>query len=414
MLRHSRELAEICLKLKIGRLAVVGHDPISLSIALVALHQIGGEVLVHRGQLPSGRGLVDELKDLGVNGWFDGERVHSTQSGSRAPSTFGLLIPTSGTTGTPKWVTHSLEALLSSAEVKSSTLAGSKFLMSFHVATFAGIQFLLSAMTAGAELCYTEQNSISSLADFAHRFPPNVISGTPSFWRAFLLAMGKEAALLPLRNVTLGGEIVDQNILDALRSRYPETRIRHIYATTEFGALAPVDDGKAGLPADWLERKDMEFQIAIVDGHLYVGGKRASQHCAKDTAGHLSEGIVLADTGDLVELRDERILFKGRADSMINVGGHKINPEEVELALLDVPGVLDAFVYAHPSALLGSVVVADLMLDSTVDRPTFRELALRNLSKTLPRHKLPVRFNEVTSVDRSVAGKLRRVKMHHG
>lgn len=410
---RSAELARLCLSRNIGRLAVVGNDVTSIAVALNACKLADCELLLHRGDEAGGRELSSELK---VDAWLDQSgSIHMDKRGSRGSRAFNLLIPTSGTTGPPKWARHSLETLLSSARVRSSGLAGNRFLMTFHAASFAGIQFLLSAMTAGGELCYLKESNTVALADFARRFPPQVVSGTPSFWRGFLLALGADAAGLPLRYITLGGEIVDQTILDLLRSKFPQARIRHIYATTEVGSVAPVEDGVAGLPAAWLRRTDMDFALAIFGGYLFVRGKRLTQgyEFTGDNEGlHYEQGF--ACTGDLVEVVGDRILFRGRSDATINVGGFKVNPEEVEQALLSVPGVADAFVYGLPSPLLGFVVGADVVPTAAVDAKSFQQRAILLLRERLPRHKVPVRINVVAALRHTPAGKLSRAKQHAG
>ena len=402
--RRSEGLAAALRENGVGRLAVIGNDMTAISVALKAGLLAECELVLLR----HGEGVERDLaNDLQIEAVFS--PTTGLTPGVRAgagPRGFSLIIPTSGTTGRPKWVSHSLEALLSSAAVRTRALNGSRFLMTFQGASFAGVQFMLSAMSAGAELHYLERPSIEALADVARKFPPHVVSGTPSFWKAFLLTLANAASSLPLRYITVGGEIVDQSILDTLQLKFPEARIRHIYASTEVGAIPPVEDGLAGLPAEWLHRS--EYGLAIKDGEFFVRRKKVERQCCAGER-QTDEETGFVATGDLVEVVDGRIIFKGRSDVMINVGGAKVNPEEVEGVLRSIPNVADAFVYGQRSSLVGFVVAADVVLSGNIDPNRFQREAALILRKSLPRHKIPSRIRCVAALHRSEAGKLLRV-----
>ena len=391
---------------KIGRLAVVGNDAALAALALKACPLAGCELLLHRGGGGDGKICSEFNVEASLR---TAEEVDIQCSSGSGPRPFNLLVPTSGTTGSPKWARHSLEALLSSARARTDSLEGCRFLMTFQTASFAGVQFLLSAMTAGGQLCCSTELNVPKIAELARNFPPHVISATPSFWRGFLLLLGKDADSLPLRSITLGGEIVDQAILDTLRAKFPRARIRHIYATTEVGSIAPVEDCIAGLPRDWLRRSDLGFGLRILDGELFVRGDRLMRGyevSGQDTKSPRMDEYMR--TGDLVEVVADRIVFKGRTDAMINVGGDKVNPEEVEQALLASFEVTDAFVYAHSNPLTGSVVAADVVLSPRTDAAAFPHRVKLMLRDKLPRHKIPHLIRVVESVQRSAAGKLTR------
>ncbi len=172
------------------------------------------------------------------------------------------------------------------------------------------------------------------------------ISGTPTFWRAFLMALGDRA--LPLKAITLGGEAADQAILDALAARFPRAILRHIYATTEAGTVFSVGDDRAGFPKAWLGD-----DLAVSD---------------QDTL--IVKGL---DTGDVVEITDDRVLFRGRRDAMVNIGGVKVFPETVEAHLLQLPYVQEVRVAARPNPITGHILTADIVLKpfTAIMKPRF-------------------------------------------
>src|SRR5439155_18062326 len=96
-------------------------------------------------------------------------------------------------------------------------------------------------------------------------------SGTPTFWRQTIMRSGDELAKVPLEQISLGGEPVDQAVLDQLRGLFPDARISWIYASSEVGASIVVHDGKAGFPVEWLDRSvEGRPVISVVDDQLVI------------------------------------------------------------------------------------------------------------------------------------------------
>jgi acyl-CoA synthetase (AMP-forming)/AMP-acid ligase II len=182
----------------------------------------------------------------------------------------------------------------------------------------------------------------------------DAVSATPTFMRYVLLTNEEqELRRAKMQTLTLGGEIVDQAILDRLSHLWPGCTLRHIYASTEVGAAIVVQDGREGFPAALLERGDAG-RLQLKDDRLLVRSKFASRSVS---------GSEWVETGDLVEVVGDRVLFRGRAGSaMINVGGMKAFPAEIEAALLGHPEVLWARVRARRAPLVGSLPAAQVVL----------------------------------------------------
>jgi len=287
----------------------------------------------------------------------------------------GIWLQTSGTTGLPKWVRHDLDRLKSKIRPGDGE---ARWLLTFHPASFAGVQVILSAMAGGHTLVAPPIGTdVSAMANLAIEQAVTHISGTPTFWRAFLMALGERP--LHLKAVTLGGEAADQGILDALGARFPQAHLRHIYATSEAGTVFTVSDGKEGFPAAWLGE-----QLSISgDDTLLVDGR---------------------DTGDVVDIAGDRVLFRGRRDAMVNIGGIKVYPETVEAHLLQLPCVQDARVTARPSPITGHVLVAEI-----VGRSADAEARVKAHVAQLPRAQRPVSIRMVDRLDIGATGKKSRV-----
>jgi acyl-coenzyme A synthetase/AMP-(fatty) acid ligase len=248
------------------------------------------------------------------------------------------------------------------------------------------LQVILSAAIGGHHLLVPSDHAgIGDLATLAVTHRITHLSGTPTFWRAFLMALG--AQTLPLATVTLGGEAADQGLLDLLRTKFPQARLRHLYATTELGTVFSVADGRAGFPAAWL------------DGSLAI-----TQH---ETLAVRRDGT-LQDTGDRVALVEDRVLFRGRLDAMVNIGGVKIWPEEVETHLLQLPFLRDALVTTRPNPITGSILIADLVLADPDARAACEPLVKAHLA-LLPRAARPAMIRYKTALPTGQTGKKSRM-----
>lgn len=313
---------------------------------------------------------------------------------------FSVTLESSGTTGVPKRLCHDFDRLR--GRLRGVAEEGARWLLTYDPGAFAGLQVMLTAAAAGALLiavpgAVSGGGGIAGLAEAARRHAVTHVSGTPSFWRAFLMALGD--AELPLRAVTLGGEAADQPLLDRLAERFPGARLRHIYASTEAGALFAVADGRAGFPAAWLDEAPDGLALRIVDGLLEVRSPRAAPGIA-DAEGWLT-------TGDLVERQDDRVLFAGRLDGLVNVGGVKVSPEAVERRLLAVGGVADAAVAAVPSPITGHLLTAMIVPAPGADVEALRA-ALRAATADLPPAARPRALTFADHIPLSAAGKKSR------
>ena len=139
-----------------------------------------------------------------------------------------------------------------------------------------GCRFFLQALLGGSVLVIPEVAAeVSEQVQLFSRCGVNSLSATPSLWKKIL--MTAQCGSLLLKNITLGGEIVDQSILDMLNAKFPRAKIRHIYASTEAGVGFSVSDGKAGFPLAYLNRSALGVTLKISDaGHLLMGSASLS------------------------------------------------------------------------------------------------------------------------------------------
>jgi len=327
--------------------------------------------------------------------------LHKPRGGYR-PKKFAVLLTTSGTTGKPKVVMHELEKLV--GRVRSEQ-AENRWLLTYHPASFAGMQVLLTAFCSRSLVVAFSGLNAVELVSKAVNSDVTHLSGTPTFWRSLLLAIPQTGARPHFQQITLGGETVDQSTLDALRDVFPAARIIHIYASTEAGSLFAVKDQRIGFPARWLTDGVDGCRLRIRDGMLQVQSPRAM----KDYSGPTENRIATEDgwlvTGDLVEVVEDRVLFRGRLDNILNVGGGKVMPEQVEAKLLALPFVREARVYGVKNPLAGVVLAADIVLATPIPESAARQQIFSALAGALEPYKVPRLFRFLEQIPTSVMGK---------
>ena len=293
-----------------------------------------------------------------------------------------LLVLTTGSTGTPKGVRHDWSRQLSRMS-SARDGSGQVWLLAYGPQQFAGLQVLIHTLGTGATLVAPSVRRPQAVLELIHDHAVSHISATPTFWRFMLAEFRQDSRPVPpLQQITLGGEAAPGALLDELRETWPDARISHIYAGSEFGSTGSVRDGDDGLPVSLLdETNESGVSLKIVDGELYV-------RSGASMLGYHGEDDRPADewwpTGDLVEVVGDRIEFRGRKTDVINVGGVKVHPLPVEDRVTAVPGVQAARVYGRANALVGAVVAVDVVLAPGADDKAVKA-AIREACADLPR-----------------------------
>lgn len=313
---------------------------------------------------------------------------------SPAPSPTTWTLTTSGTTGRPKLIVHTLESLTRTTKIDHARAAGQVWAMLYDYTRFAGLQVVLQAVLSGAELVATpiDQPLQSRVAFFLERQCTHV-SCTPTLWRKLLMV--PDFSALPLRQATLGGEISDNRVLAAIHDQFPEARVTHIYASTEAGVGFSVSDRRAGFPASFIDTRESG-----------VGLRVSSDDILEIQTDPVGEWI---NTQDRVRVSGDRVLFLGRENGTINVGGDKVHPEEVEGAILEHADVLAARVFGLENAIVGAVVCAQVQVTPKLKEAGGVASELRQfLTGRLPRHKVPAIVKVVDAIEVTSAGKIER------
>jgi len=399
------------------------RHPLSAARALVDLDGVARQIII----CPPG--LADEqLEWLTEAGCYDAvavdherpaisraaviARIEPTAATAAGRATAGSgadwVMFTSGTTGAPKLVVHTLEGLAGAIGSRGLDDGARIWGTFYDIRRYGGLQILLRALLGGASLVFAEPGE--DMAEFLGRLAVHGathITGTPSHWRTALMHSGIEA--IRPSYIRISGEIADQPLLNALRNQFPKAEIVHAYASTEAGVGFEVDDGLEGFPAGILGRGG-PVEIRLRNDVLQVRSERTARRYLSGPLS-LMDGEGFVDTGDVVERRGDRFFFVGRRGGIINVGGLKVHPEEVEAVINSHPEVRMSRVKGRRNPISGMVVVADVVPVDDLDPPgeaRVRTEVLSACDRHLERYKIPMRIAFVPALPMTPGGKLAR------
>lgn len=320
------------------------------------------------------------------------------------------ILFTSGTTGRPKMVAHSLRTL-TAAITPGASPPETVWSTFYDIRRYGGLQILLRALVGGGSMVLSRAGEPAG--DFLARTTVagvSHISGTPSHWRRATLS--PPITSFTPRYVRMSGEAADQAIIDKLRAVFPGAQVAHAFASTEAGVAFEVGDGQAGFPASYIGPPRRGVEMRIVDGTLRIRSAGTAKDYLGAEAGSLADPDGFVDTKDVVELRGDRYRFVGRRDGVINVGGLKVHPEEVEAILNRHPSVHLSRVRARANPIVGAVVIAEVVLDETVEKGAGSKALEADIldacRAVLPPHKVPTVIRFVPALAVGPAGKLVR------
>lgn len=342
-----------------------------------------------------------------------GSNVMFRIAGRRQSHDTEWTLLTSGTTGAPKLVLHTLASLTSAivdTPADSETVTWSTF---YDIRRYGGLQIYLRALRMGSMVLSAQDESVANFLARAGRAGVTHISGTASHWRRVL--MSGSASLISPRYIRLSGEIADQGILDGLSAAFPSAEIVHAFASTEAGVAFEVTDRKTGFPESLLDNPNRGVELKVQGDTLRIRSPGNALRYLGPMMPEIRGPDGYVDTGDRLELREGRYTFVGRSGGVINVGGLKVYPEEVEATINAHPWVQMSRVRSRRNAITGAVVTAEVVLkvhresgNLCPDQDELRRQIIDRCASELPSHKVPAIIKFVDSLELTAAGKLVR------
>lgn len=335
---------------------------------------------------------------------LSGGADHPLYAQVRAANHPGLVLFTSGSSGVPKGVVHDVARLVSKFTERRQCWRTIAFLLFDHI---GGLDTLFYSLAGGSCLIIPADRSPESVCAAVERHQAEVLPVSPSFLNLLLLSeVHRRHELSSLRFITYGAEVMPEALLRRCADTFPWVKLVQRYGTSELGALRSHSRGSNSL---WLKLAGDDLTIRVVEGVLQLKCPTAMLGYLNAPSPFTEDGWL--NTGDLVEQDGEFIRVLGRNSDVINVGGEKVHPAEVEAVIAQMPEVAEVCVTGEPSSILGWMVAARVRLKQPEDEREFTRRLKRFCSSQIDAFKVPVR---VRVVDTPLHNERQKLLRHHG
>ena len=305
-----------------------------------------------------------------------------------------LDIYTSGTTGRPKKVTQSFKNL-KRAVIQRKSLQDNIWGFAYNPTHFAGLQVFFQSFYNKNTLIYIFNKDFKDVYQDFKDYKITHLSCTPTFMKMLLPHIVEK--LNSVKNLTFGGEKFDSKIENILKDKFPNGKVKNVYASTEAGSLLRAEGEYFVIPEKYFDFIKIQNKELLIHKEL-LGVSKAFD---------LEENWY--KTGDIVELFDNgKFKFKNRKSEMINVGGYKVNPSEVEDIIKEVNGVKDVNVFGRTNSVMGEIVVAHVIKEWKVDKQLLKEKIKEITNSQLQEYKLPRLIKFVDSFELTRTGKIKK------
>lgn len=304
-------------------------------------------------------------------------------------------IYTSGTTGRPKKVAQTLKNIIRAVKLHES-LNDNTWGFAYNPTHYAGLQVFFQAFFNKNTMVYLFNKDYQDVyQDFVDFIITN-LSSTPTYMK-MLIPYVKEP-LSSVKSLTFGGEKFNPKLEKKIKEKFPNAVVKNVYASTEAGSLLRAEGEYFTIPERY-----KKF-VMIKDNELLIH---------KELLGN-SSSFELIDswfkTGDLVEFDDEmKFKFINRKSEMINVGGYKVNPNEVEEVINEVNSVKDVVVFGRKNSLLGNIIVANVVKQDSEDDFKLKKMIKQTVRIKLQEYKVPHKINFVDSLSLTRTGKIKKI-----
>lgn len=294
----------------------------------------------------------------------------------------GMILFSSGSTGTPKAILHDLVTVFEKFRKQRSPTRAIAFLMIDH---FGGIN-TIAAITSGLGTVVTVgDRSVGTICKAIAESRVELLPATPSFL-TMLLSSGawKKYDLSSLTRITYGTEVMPQYTLDRMASVFPGVQLQQTYGLSEVGVLRSQSRPDGSL---WVRLGGAGFETKVVDDVLWVRSEYAMVGYLNAPSKFDADGWF--NTQDRVEQDGEWVRIHGRVTDLINVGGQKVYPAEIEDVILSLENVADVAVFGQDHALLGKMIVARILTVAPEALPDLKKRVRIECAARLANYKVP-------------------------
>ena len=306
----------------------------------------------------------------------------------------GLILFSSGSTGKSKAAVHDFVPMLEKYKVSRHSLRTITFLLFDHI---GGVNTLLYNLSNAGCVITVQDRSPDAVCEAIAKYDVELLPTSPTFLNLIIVSGAYEKHdLSSLKMVTYGTEVMPESTLARFHELFPNVRLLQTYGLSEVGILRSKSRSSDSL---WVKVGGEGFDTRIVEGKLEIKAKSAMLGYLNAPSPFTEDGWF--KTGDAVEVDGDYIRILGRESELINVGGEKVYPAEVESTLQLMDGVEEVVVKGESHPLTGNIVVARVRLNTDETLGEFRKRMRKFCSSRLARFKIP---QKVEMADTSLHG----------
>jgi acyl-CoA synthetase (AMP-forming)/AMP-acid ligase II len=325
---------------------------------------------------------------------FDRVASHTLYGQLRAAGHPGLVIFSSGSTGTSKAAVHDVVPLLDKFRTPRHALRTISFLLYDHI---GGINTMLYTLSNGGCLVTVQDRSPDAILAAVERHGVELLPTSPTFLNLTLISEAwQRHDLSSLRTISYGTEPMPESTLKRFNELFPGIRLLQTYGLSEVGILRSKSKSSDSL---WVRLGGDGFETRIIDGTLQIKAESAMLGYLNHPSPFTADGWY--DTGDRVEVDGEWMRILGRESEIINVGGEKVYPAEVESVLQELDEVADATVIGKANPITGQMVCAQVQPVGHVEKKPFVALLKSHCRQRLQAYKVPVKIELVSDSQHS-------------
>ena len=318
----------------------------------------------------------------------------------------GLILFSSGSTGAPKAMIHDLDKLIDNYKNKKQKHINMLvFLMFDHI---GGINTMLNILSMGATMIIPQNRNADDICRLIQDYKITVLPSSPTFLNLILINRSYEKYdLSSLRMITYGTETMPEGLLNRLKAVFSKVKFLQTFGTSETG-IASTSSKSSN--STFMKIDDENLEYRVVDNELWLRSKtQILGYLNRSMESFTNDGWF--KTGDVVEIdNDGFIKIIGRNKEIINVGGQKVLPSEVESVLLGMDEIEDCLVYGEQNAITGQSVSCDVVLKHGIDDSGFKILVRKFCKDKLDNFKIPTRVNVVQKTEFTERFKKSRIK----
>ena len=289
---------------------------------------------------------------------------------------------------------HDLDTLISSFEAKKPRKINMLlFLLFDHI---GGINTLLNILATLSTAIIPRERNSDEICALIEKYKVSVLPSNPTFLNLMLMSNAyKKYDLSSLKMITYGTEAMSESLLARLKATFKKVKFLQTFGTSETGIL---NTSSKSSNSTYIKLNDAEYKT--INGELWIKSKT-------QILGYLNADMSAFEasfedgwfkTGDLVLCDGEYLKIVGRLKELINIGGKKALPSEIENVIMELENIADCVVYGEKNAITGQSVSCDVVLKSDMAKDELKKLIRSTCARKLERYKIPSKINVVEKI----------------